>query len=155
MHLQYCKRIIFSVYDIGGTLNFLHFSEHFIWHLIYIDLFIPLLIHMIWQRDKTARGVRNNTRPNVMNLQYLNPTLPVLGRIVWAEESGWPGWPGIWWGRPCIYFLHNALTGRETNSGVWTSPRAARLLKETRRENYYYSETGNLCGHKRVGKNIS
>ena len=43
---------------------------------------------MIWQRDITARGVRNNTTPNVTNLQYLNPTLPVLGRIVWAAESG-------------------------------------------------------------------
>ena len=43
---------------------------------------------MIWQRDITARGVRNNTMPNVKNLHHLNPTLPVLGRLVWAVESG-------------------------------------------------------------------
>ena len=45
-------------------------------------------MYMIWQRDTTARGVRNKIMPNVTKLQYLNPTLPVLGRIVWAVESG-------------------------------------------------------------------
>ena len=40
--VMYCKRIIFSVYDIWRFLDFLLLSVELIWWLICIHLFKPL-----------------------------------------------------------------------------------------------------------------
>ena len=59
----YCKCIIFSVYDIWRTLDFLLFSMDLIWfvisfHCTYSNLYINahLAVFLIWRRDTTAKG---------------------------------------------------------------------------------------------------
>ena len=68
--LDYCKRIIFSVYDIWQTFNFLLFSVYLFWWLIEVFINGHLAMYLIWRRDSTAKGAKKNTSPNVMRLQY-------------------------------------------------------------------------------------
>ena len=68
---EYCKRIIFSVYNIWRNLNVWLFSVDLNWRFILINLIIPLAMYLIWRMDTTAKGSKKNTLPNVIHLQYM------------------------------------------------------------------------------------
>ena len=78
--------LAFTIFGVFVVVDFLLFSVDLIWWLIciyIIQTFISahLAVYLIWWRDSSTKGVKKNTSPNVIRLQYFitGPILSVKG----------------------------------------------------------------------------